>query len=288
MATENSFSRIEELFRIRRVKQGGMAKASYRHYHDGYEIYYPIAGEITYFINNKSYRVKRGEVVLIGPYDLHRTIYSSIAERVLISFQKEFIDKLLQSIENTDLPAVFQHEENIISLNFQTQKRIESIFDSLLYESNNKDINGYNLTKLLLVELLIILSREAYSIDNIGQVKKDHHRQLDPMMAKANDIAAYISENYARPLSLERLSQEFEISPFYLTRIFKKHTGFTVIEYINHVRVRQAAKLLKLPGAKVEDTARNTGFSSAIYFGKVFKKIMGASPVKYRKTQHLR
>ena len=79
-----------------------------KHYHDDYEIYYLLNGERYYFIENRTYHVKKGDIVLIDKYLLHRTIttekYRHAHERILLLINKEFLDKF--SPEDIDLFSI--------------------------------------------------------------------------------------------------------------------------------------------------------------------------------------
>jgi AraC-like DNA-binding protein len=73
------------------------------------------------------------------------------------------------------------------------------------------------------------------------------------------------------------------MSPYYFCRVFKKATGFTLIEYVNAVRVSQACRLLRETDSSITVIAGQCGFDSDTHFGRVFKGIMHVSPSKYRR-----
>lgn len=92
----------------------------------------------------------------------------------------------------------------------------------------------------------------------------------------------YISQHYAEPLSLETVAQVVGLNKSYLSRIFKIRTGETLVNYINQVRIRKAAELLKKTERKSYEIAEMVGYNNVEYFNQVFKKIMGVSPREYR------
>ena len=69
-------------------------------------------------------------------------------------------------------------------------------------------------------------------------------------------------------------------------RKVKAITGQTVKEYIRHIRIHRAARLLREePGRKVGAIAAETGFNSNTYFTREFSKVMGCTPTAYRKRK---
>ena len=83
------------------------------------------------------------------------------------------------------------------------------------------------------------------------------------------------------------LSETFFISPYYLSRTFKAVTGFTLIEYVNLTRIKQAQRLLKETDHKIIDIAEAVGFESIGHFDRIFKKIAATTPMTYRKLRAL-
>lgn len=93
----------------------------------------------------------------------------------------------------------------------------------------------------------------------------------------------YIEEHFAEPLTLEQISAVSELSPSYLSTVFKKDTGMTFLEYLTKVRMDMAKQLLKNTSFTVADICEKVGYSDVRYFTKSFKKYSGLKPNEYRK-----
>lgn len=101
---------------------------------------------------------------------------------------------------------------------------------------------------------------------------------------KISRICRYIEENYMSPsFSIKGMADVFETSPSNLSHYFKKATGQTLSQYIDHVRIREAVKLLQSPENKVADIAVRIGYVNTSSFIEVFKKYMGTTPKSYQK-----
>ena len=100
----------------------------------------------------------------------------------------------------------------------------------------------------------------------------------------ASNISTYLEKNYTKAVSLDTIAEDLFMSKYYICRIFKEYTGFTITEYINILRIKKATQLLENSNQSISDVATELGFESASYFERTFKKIMNVTPLKYRKT----
>lgn len=96
------------------------------------------------------------------------------------------------------------------------------------------------------------------------------------------DIISYIGENLNADISNTTIAEKFHFNASYINRVFKKHTGTTLHEYILSVRIDVAAEKLRSESTSVSEIAKFTGFSGAVHFTKAFRKRMGMSPTDYR------
>lgn len=96
-------------------------------------------------------------------------------------------------------------------------------------------------------------------------------------------VKQYMAEHYRDPLTLEQVSAIAELSPAYLSTIFKKDTGMTFLEYLSKIRMDTAKQLLKETNRTVADICGMVGYNDVRYFTKTFTKYSGLKPNEYRK-----
>lgn len=249
------------------------------HYHDHFEIYYQLTGERYYFIKDRSYYIKKGDIIVINKTELHKTSFAGadVYERILINFKDEYIKDLLNSSNDMDPLELFKRDVNVYSLSLSEQNFVEQLLNKML-EEDKKRADGFNLyIKISLIELLIFLNRLSKKLEN-------HYLEFPSALhKKIYTIAKYIRTNYYLELTLTDLSEVFHVSPFYLSRTFKEVTGITLTEYINVTRIKEAQRLLVDTKLSVSDIAEKVGFDSSTHFGRVFKSIVQVPPLKYRK-----
>lgn len=237
------------------------------HFHDRYEFYYLEEGKAEYLINDKIYTLHKGDVVAIPPNTLHKTVYSEKGERkrILFYLKRDFLD----SIHGCDalLPPMplFYHATK--------EARITAIFGELLNEFQKEGALLY--LQILIAELLILLCRTENDAPSLPQGRE--------ATGVIGDILTYIAANFAQDITLYALSERFYMNASYLSRLFKARTGFTFCSYLNQYRIKEANRLLTETTQPITEIALACGFNSSGNFCKCYKKIMGTSPLVYRK-----
>lgn len=97
-------------------------------------------------------------------------------------------------------------------------------------------------------------------------------------------IVDYIQKNYDKPLSLKTVSDQFHFNASYLSTYFSNYYPEGFNEYLNKLRVEEAARRLRMTQNSISEIGLSVGYSDHSYFCKVFKKIMAVSPGQYRKS----
>jgi len=91
-----------------------------------------------------------------------------------------------------------------------------------------------------------------------------------------------IQDRHADDISLGQVAQEVHVSPFYLCKLFRKATGMTFTEFVSRTRMEKAKSLLLNPNLRVSEIVYEVGFQSLTHFNRMFKKLMGESPSRFR------
>lgn len=105
-----------------------------------------------------------------------------------------------------------------------------------------------------------------------------------PRNETVEQICAYLAVNYQQKFSLSEVAAKFYLSPYYLSRVFRKVTGQSIVDYLNGRRIEAAQKLLETTDLSISAVAEQTGFASAAHFRRVFRETMNISPLQYRKS----
>ena len=96
------------------------------------------------------------------------------------------------------------------------------------------------------------------------------------------EVVDWIDRNYAGKVTLDRLAEQFFISPFYLEKKFRERTGYSINQYVIERRMGEAQRLLIFEDMRIKEVALAVGYSNLQYFYATFKKYAGKSPRAFR------
>lgn len=99
----------------------------------------------------------------------------------------------------------------------------------------------------------------------------------------ARNAAEYIKEHFKGEFSVDDIADALYLNKSYLMRVFKEHTGVTLLQFLNMTRCEAAKKLLEDTDMCIESIAYEVGYVTASHFTRVFKSIVGATPSNYRR-----
>lgn len=251
------------------------------HFHDHYELYYLLSGERIYFIKDRSYRVKAGDLVFVDRNTVHKTLESGMPdhERIVLYVKPELFAAMAIASELTEaLTEPFRWDVPIVRLPAQSAKVTDGIVMEMVKEMLHPDEG----TGMVLRHRVLELMLHTYRYRHLGRIRMNE--QAPVLHPKIQTVVRYLNGNYAKALTLPETAARFRISPHYLSRLFKQTTGFTFSDYLNLLRVKEAQRLLRETEQSVTDIALLAGFGNFSHFGKMFKRIVQQSPRAYRQA----
>jgi AraC-like DNA-binding protein len=92
----------------------------------------------------------------------------------------------------------------------------------------------------------------------------------------------FIAAHQGEELRLTTVARAVNTSPFYFCKMFKKATGLNFTDYVSRLRIEKAKNLLLNRNLRVSEIAYEVGFQSLTHFNRVFKKVLGVPPTRYR------
>ena len=92
----------------------------------------------------------------------------------------------------------------------------------------------------------------------------------------------FIRQNYNREITLDDVSREVNITPYYFSKLFKEETGEGFIEYLTNIRIDKAKELLNNTNYTMKEICQMVGYTDPNYFSRTFKKNVGVTPTEYK------
>lgn len=249
------------------------------HTHHKYEIYYEVEGTRRYFIEDTSYIVNAGSVVMIGENQIHKTgaVGDGPSSRIVCNFSAAYLREIADAFPELDFFSFLEQTENhlLSNISVKQQNYVYSVLQQLMAIQGDTAANRAT-RKMLLATLLLQLKRMCENQQKLGG---DNGRVSNRIV---DQIQSYIAEHYAEKLTLTGIASQFYISPYYLSRLFKKTVNLSLIEYINGVRIKAAQSLIEKTNDSIATVAEKAGFMTSAHFRRVFKDATGLSPQQYR------
>ena len=215
-------------------------------------------GSCTFRRGDASLLVNPGCVLLLGP------------ELIGCRFPAAVLTEL-KSVMQRDFSPLFEPDDPILLYGpVQWASRLRTLLNLMRSAAGEPDCPG-----------IIYLSLLLHYVD---QECKAERQTARPRNETVEQICAYLAANYQQKFSLTDVAARFYLSPYYLSRLFRRVTGQSIVDYINGRRIEAAQHLLETTDLNISAVAEQTGFASAAHFRRVFREMMGVGPLQYRKS----
>lgn len=230
----------------------------------------------------------------VKEHELVDALERSIAKLGQSNFSREYLlqinDFMNKATSGDDHFHLFSELDKLIvgiyqnlSFDIPVLKGILLLFSNKLYDLIQEVDTSFQLDELPSVHNLDTIRvyfkyiLEQWLIRDLKDDKMTNRKVLQ-------EICDHINSNYSQSYTLAEMAEKSHSSVSHFSIQFKKYTGKTLVEYINHVRIEKSKELLLEPDLKVYDVAELVGYETLTYFNRVFKRIVGVSPSDYKKT----
>lgn len=246
------------------------------HRHRFYEIFYILEGSIPHTLNGETRVLHTGDIVFLNLNDIHsfqREPGNTCKHRDII-IHTDFFD-ILSDFMGENFKKAYQNGElpKILTLPIGEMEDYERrITNAILTTNMNTEYLDASI-RTLCISLLGHLVEE----------KIRHNDAYYPMWFR--ELLGRFHMNDFLRVGLDEILEPFHFNKSYLCRRFRQYTGCTMTEYMNQIRLQQAALQLQYTDNTILSVCNNVGFSSVSYFNKLFKQTYGVSPKDFRRKK---
>lgn len=254
-------------------------------------IFYILSGEADLFIENQHYSLKpdslfyccaknrycinsAGVTLISLNFDLSQNF-----RQYIHPFFQIPVEKSSSSASDTEpeLSHISWNKETILDCDCLNRhyflphaQAFQESLTEILNEFSTQQLYFQERSSALLKDILIRLQRLS--------VEASSHAE-----DAVSTAIAYLKSNYAQEITNQSLSAMTGYHEYHLNRLFLKHTGTSIHQYLLSVRISAAKKLLINTALPMSVLAEKTGFGSKTHFSSAFKKVVGITPSQYRK-----
>lgn len=256
-----------------------------------FDLIYVEYGELYITENGVPYTLRSGDCLILSPNGLHFS-HKPIREETLFHWIHFIHEGSFNIADRIAIPSFVKfsfYKAQPVNIALSVFRHLSSDEQTLFLryhkELSSLIIDNYQQTKIQYKDhCYSALCAEQLLLQLFDLIKMDSSLPNSNQLAKS--IMDYLSQNYDHEITLESLSSQLNFHPSYLTRVFKKEYGVTIILALNKIRVSKAKQLLKVSDMSLNDIIDSIGFNSVAYFDRIFKKMTGTTPNEYRKHYH--
>lgn len=247
------------------------------HIHPEIELVYVNKGKGKVHIGNHLSYFNNSQLLMLGANLPHNGFSDRLTVRgseTIIQFKPEFLgDTFLSLPELKLINQLFERAKKGIKFNAETKRKVGPKIQKL---SGMEGLSRIIMLLEILEELAVsneytLLNANGYAIETSQQ---DNN--------KIDHIYKYVNKNFERPIPLEEIAMEANMTVPAFCRYIKKSTGKTFTKMVNEYRVVHATKLLSESSRSITDICYECGFNNFSHFNKLFNEITGKTASQYR------
>lgn len=276
------------------VFHGALDKLTDIHSNPYYELIMVTQGPIYLAVGGEKLTLHTGESLLLTPWDEHAG-WKDVESQSGFFWVQFLSDPPLREETWTEPSEArhFLHKERshlriesddsidylLIPRRFISDRRYELFrcFEKL-YDEFQHPVGNYRFRlTMLLCQILENLSSDVLDKYELSQ-------PLSTAYLVYRNLVNKLDEHYIEELSMQQIGELVDRKYEYLSLIFKKYSGITIMQYIQRLRIQKAKHLLLTGGKSNREIAAEVGFQDPLYFSRLFKKIEGLSPSEFKSS----
>jgi len=238
------------------------------HRHACFQLYYVISGSPTYIVDGAEIACKSGNYFVVPEMAPHRML--PLTESNLVCYEFKFL------INDETLAQQFRTLRQPIMDSGVVRKLLRYVVKSWSLKSEQKAAD---------IDCILTTILMSFFVDELNYVEKNSRFVTTDQYNKVTkDILIYVEQHYPEAFSSEQMAQALNYNKNYLSSMFKKYTGYTIIDYLNMIRIRNAVIIFAYYDQDVSSTSECVGFHDISHFSRTFRAFTGVSPRRFKKT----
>ena len=265
-------------FKVNHKKKDNHFSSHVSMYGDLYGIGFMVSGCRRIVTPTKTVIVHPGTVQFMHKSLPHRTTYvtEGLYENIEVKFRESMIEPIIAVIGREKFHMLF--EEISVTLTPEAITQIQEITARIEQEWEHFDEYSEVIIEGLVIQFFVTALRGRTVSSAMDTARKENHQ---PLM----DAISYVQHHYAQDPSLQETADAVHVSSAHLSRLFRSDLETTYSSFLTEIKLSHAMNLLLHSGLPVSEVASQCGYQNSNYFCDAFKKVMGVSPLKFKKSR---
>ena len=248
--------------------------SSHEHTHDFYEFFYIIQGAVIHKTSGKSETLTMGDIRLMIPGESHAVSKKEQCVQRDIIIDKTFFEQVCQFL-------------------FLSESTVKNIFFGKAVHVGIEEITEIERLLANFAQEVNIHKKRCIALEIVANLLSkfcDSETKKFSTSASYPDVIKNILSSFTKPehlgKTINRTVKMLGYSPIYISRLFKKHVGITLSDYLKDIRLSHTAYYLENTNYSLQQICNLVGLDNLSYLNKIFKEKYGTTPIKYRKIAH--
>ena len=253
--------------------------------HDYFELFYLSHGEMMFQIHRQCFKIRAGDLVVIGSTFFHRPLVHgfSQAKGIVLCFLPKAILGKDPSGEDLEflMPFLAQDEAfpHLVPARTGIPSKVLDLIKLIHAELPAQSIRSRLNTRTYLKMILVLLGNHYAGYH--GKLTQFHNKM--EKIQRLRPVLEFIDEHLAEGIPVSGAASMVHMSKSRFIHFFKNVTGQPFVAYLNNLRIAKAEWLLIATDVPLADLCQQVGFCDQSYFGTVFRKSVGMTPTQYRR-----
>ncbi len=249
------------------------------HSHSLCEIMYVCEGNMSIELTEGVVKVGRRQFIWLDSNVRHWDLRFSddLCSMMNVEYQYEALDTRAPSLgevarNDRATDYLLSHPCSHLLLT-DSNETVYRLMKEIILLADSTNVQAEKLCSLLCTQLVLEVARlNSHNISDNVPVKNRY----------VSEAVGIMQRDFAEPLTAAVIADQLHIQPTYLHRLFREHTGRTMSEHLQTIRIQQAQRLLTQTDDTLLEISCAVGISSQQHFSKLFRHIVGISPLDYR------
>jgi AraC-like DNA-binding protein len=256
------------------------------HRPDHLEVVIFESGELGYEVENNTCTLAKNDIIIVGNHIHHRCLplrsLQKMPRTIVLSFLPQTVHSGIPLNDDLQYLMPFNLQgpsvSNVIRANSGVSREVRELIDKISRELPGETDRAQLTIRTYLKVILLILSN--YCAEHTPE-RGAFTRQRD-VAARLAPAFEHVQKHYDEPIRVVDVARLCAASTCRFMNLFKEVTGHSFVGYLNRFRVDKAKDLLANTNKTISEIGLETGFCNQSYFGVVFRRTTGETPLEYR------